>query len=152
MKTELYHDSNMVQHWLITKIQIYICSDTQTCLALCDPMDCIPPGSSVHGIFSSKNTGVGCYFLLQGIFPTQGSNLSLMHCREILYQLNHQGNRKDLTTLYKQVVIDIDTDDQMYWEIRLKPPQNLIPMENGWPEEELYLANHQLNSMPNNFA
>ena len=40
----------------------------------------------------------------------------------------------------------------MYWEVRLKLPQNLIPMENGWPEEELYLADHQLNSMPNNFA
>ena len=37
-------------------------------------MACIPPGSSVHGIFPSKNTGMGCHFLLQGIFPTQGSN------------------------------------------------------------------------------
>ena len=31
-------------------------------------------GSSVHGIFSGKNTGVGCHFLLQGSFPTQGNN------------------------------------------------------------------------------
>ena len=44
------------------------------CLTLCDTMDCTPPGSSVHGDFSSKNTGVGCHALLQGIFPTQGSN------------------------------------------------------------------------------
>ena len=36
-----------------------------------------------------KNTGVGCLFLLQGIFPTQGSNPDL-HCRQILYQLSHQ--------------------------------------------------------------
>ena len=35
--------------------------------------------------FSGKNTGVGCHFLLQGIFPTQGSNLDLLHCRQILY-------------------------------------------------------------------
>ena len=35
---------------------------------LCDPMDCSPPGSSVPG----KNTGVGCHFFLQGIFPSQG--------------------------------------------------------------------------------
>ena len=35
--------------------------------------------------FPSKNTGVGCHFLLQGIFPTQGSNLHLLHCRQILY-------------------------------------------------------------------
>ena len=37
-----------------------------------------------------KNTGVGCRFLLQGIFLTQGLNLGLQHCRQILYHLNHQ--------------------------------------------------------------
>ena len=37
-----------------------------------------------------KNTGVGCHFLLQGIFLTQGSNLYLLHCRQILYCLSHQ--------------------------------------------------------------
>ena len=40
-------------------------------------MDCSPPGSSVHGILQAKNTGVGCHALLQRIFPTQGSNLSV---------------------------------------------------------------------------
>ena len=40
--------------------------------------------------FPGKNTGVDCYSLLQGIFLTQGSNLSLLHCRQIFYQLNHQ--------------------------------------------------------------
>ena len=43
----------------------------QSCPALCDPMDCSPPGSPVHRIFPGKNTGVGWQFLLQGIFPTQ---------------------------------------------------------------------------------
>ena len=42
------------------------------------PMDCSPPGSSVHGVFPGKNTGVGCHFLLQGIIPTQGLNLGLL--------------------------------------------------------------------------
>ena len=37
-----------------------------------------------------KNTGVGCHSLLQGIFPTQGSNLGLLHRRRILYCLSHQ--------------------------------------------------------------
>ena len=37
---------------------------------LCDSMDCSPPGSSIHGIFQA---GVDCHFLLQRIFPTQGS-------------------------------------------------------------------------------
>ena len=40
--------------------------------------------------FPSKITGVGCHFLLQGIFPTQGSNPGLPHCRQMLYQLSHQ--------------------------------------------------------------
>ena len=44
-----------------------------------------PPGSSVHGISLARYTGVGCHFLLQEIFPTQGSNLGLLHCRWILY-------------------------------------------------------------------
>ena len=38
-----------------------------------------------------KNTGVGCHSLLQGIFPTRGSTLSLLHCRQILYCLSPQG-------------------------------------------------------------
>ena len=43
-----------------------------------------------------KNTGMGCYALLQGIFPTQGSNPGLWHCRQILYCLSHQGSPKIL--------------------------------------------------------
>ena len=41
------------------------------------------------------NTGVGCLFLLQGIFLTQGSNLGLPHCRQTLYRLSHQGSLLD---------------------------------------------------------
>ena len=43
-----------------------------------------------------QNTGVGSRSLLQGIFPTQGSNLGLPHCRWILYQLSHQGSPRIL--------------------------------------------------------
>ena len=39
-----------------------------------------------------KNTGVGYHFLLPGIFPTQGSKPGLLHCRQILYHLSHQGS------------------------------------------------------------
>ena len=46
----------------------------QSCPALCNSMDCTPPGSSVHGESPGKNTGVGCFALLQGIFLTQGLN------------------------------------------------------------------------------
>ena len=41
--------------------------------------------------FPGKNTRVGCHFLLQGIFPTQGLNVGLLHCRQILYFLSQQG-------------------------------------------------------------
>ena len=41
-----------------------------------------------------KNTGVGCHFLLQGIFPTQGSNPGLLHCRQILYPLSYKGSHE----------------------------------------------------------
>ena len=49
----------------------------------------------LHGLYSlwnspGQNTGVGCHFLFQGIFPTQGSNLGLSHCRQTLYSLSHQ--------------------------------------------------------------
>ena len=42
--------------------------------------------------FPGKNTGVSCYFLLQEIFPTQGLNLGLTHCRQMLYRLRHKGS------------------------------------------------------------
>ena len=59
---------------------------------LCNPMDCSPPGSSVHGDSPDKNTVVGCHALLQGIFLTQGSNPGLPHCRRIHYPLSHWGS------------------------------------------------------------
>ena len=87
------------------------CLVTQLCSALCDPMDCSSPGSSVRGILQArilewvaisssressrprdwtwvspgKNTGVGCHLFLQGIFLTQGLNPGLLHCRQTLY-------------------------------------------------------------------
>ena len=42
--------------------------------------------------FPGKSTGVGCHFLLQGIFPTQRLNLGLQHCRQMLYHLSNQGS------------------------------------------------------------
>ena len=58
---------------------------TQSCPTLCDPMD-----------YTGQNTGVGTCSLLLGIFPTQGSNPGLPHCRRIFYQLSHKGNPRIL--------------------------------------------------------
>ena len=67
-----------------------MCLVTQSCLTLRSPMDCSPPGFSVHGDSPGQNTGVGSHALLQRIFPTQGSNPGLLHCRQILYYLSHR--------------------------------------------------------------
>ena len=74
---------------------------TQSCLTLCDPLDCNPPGSSVHWDPPGKNTGVGDHSLLQGIFPTQGLNLHLLPCRQILHCLCHQGSPQRLVVRTK---------------------------------------------------
>ena len=66
----------------------------QACLILCDPMDCRPPVSSPWDS-PNKNTGVGCHFLLQGIFPTWGSNLCLLRV------LHWQGGALPLAPLVK---------------------------------------------------
>ena len=49
---------------------MYTCSVAQLCLTLCDPMDCSPPGSSVHGIFQAR-------ILEQFVFPSPGDRLDL---------------------------------------------------------------------------
>ena len=73
-------------------LNICVCSVTQSYLTLCDPMDYKLLGYSVHGIFASKNTGLGCHFLLQGIFPTQESNPHLLHWQADSLPLSHLGS------------------------------------------------------------
>ena len=55
--------------WLT--VLIFMCLVVQLCLTLCDPMDCTPPGSSVHRDSPSKNTGVGCHAPFRDL-PNQG--------------------------------------------------------------------------------
>ena len=69
---------------IISPLLCVLCVVTQSCPTLCNPMDCSLPGPSVHGDSPGKNTGWGCHAFLQGIFPTQGSNPGLPHCRQIL--------------------------------------------------------------------
>ena len=93
---------NTLLKWII-KTLLYsetslLCLVFQLCSTLCDPVDCSPPGFSVHGDSPDKNIRVGCHALLQGIFPTQESNAGLLRCRQIIYCLSHQGNQ-NLTRL-----------------------------------------------------
>ena len=71
----------------ITRLSI-----AQSCPTLCDPMDCSLPGSSVHGIFLAIVLEWIAISFSRGIFPTQGSNPGLPHCRQMLYSLSHQGS------------------------------------------------------------
>ena len=63
----------------------------QLCPTLCDPMD-----YTVHGTLQARTLELGSLSFLQGIFPTQGLNSGLPHCRQILYQLSHKGSPKIL--------------------------------------------------------
>ena len=68
----------------------------QSCSTLCDP----------HGLYSPWNTGMGSLSLLQGIFPNQGPNPGLPHCRRILYQLSHKGSPHTLKASIKKMLRD----------------------------------------------
>ena len=65
---------------LLMKVKV-----AQWCPTLCDPIRLYSPWNS-----PGQNTGVDSLSLLQGIFPTQGLNSGLPHCRQILYQLSHK--------------------------------------------------------------
>ena len=72
----------LYSYFRVTTNALMLCLVAQLCPSLCDSIRDSP----------GKNTGVGCHALLQGIFPTQGSHPGLPHCRQILYQLSHQGS------------------------------------------------------------
>ena len=67
----------------------------------CESRSVVSDSLRPHGLYSpwkspGQNTGVGSLSLLQGIFPTQGSNPGLPHCRWILYQLSHKESSRIL--------------------------------------------------------
>ena len=74
----------------------HVCLVAQSCPTLCDPMDCSPPDSSVHGILQAGILEWVAMPSPQGFFTTQGSNPGLPHCRQILYLLSHQENPRIL--------------------------------------------------------
>ena len=69
----------------------FICAKLHSRVRLCDPMDCSPPGSSVHGIFQVRILEwVATPFSRGSSWPRLNSGL--LHCRWILYHLSHQGS------------------------------------------------------------
>ena len=87
-----------IHHSAFKGIYVFVCMCVCVCvlvvqsyLTLCDPMD-IACLASLSMEFSRQEYGVGSHCLLQGIFPTHGSNPGFLHCRQILYHLSHQGS------------------------------------------------------------
>ena len=88
------------------------------------PLDGSPPGFPVHGILQARILE----FLLQGIFPTQGSNPGLLHCRWILYQLSHQGSPRILEWVVYPFSSVIFPTQELNWGL-LHCRQILLPTE-----------------------
>ena len=87
-KTHEYSHCSIVSHFRVEQKKVefrlnskYLWSHCAqlllSCPTLCDPMDCSPPDSSVHGDLQARIVVMGCHALLQGIFPAQGSKLRL---------------------------------------------------------------------------
>ena len=85
--TDLVH----IPYWFRERC-VYLVA--QSCLTLGDRVDYSLLDSSVHGDSPGKNTGVGCHALLQGIFPTQGSNPGLLTVGSF-FRLIHQGRSRE---------------------------------------------------------
>ena len=88
-----------IKTMLTTKLHSYVCCVFSHSVVSNSLQPHSLPGSLVHGDSPGKNTGVGCHEAwrrLQGIFPTQELNPGLLHCRQILYYLSHQGSPRIL--------------------------------------------------------
>ena len=103
--------------------------------------------------FPGNNTGVGCYFLFQGIFPTQGLDPNLLNCRQALYHLSHQGSqevskrglwrktkrKKDMLVLVEQRASTVNKTSVVpsyhgyfYFEVRF-PPSLIVQLVKNPP-------------------
>ena len=82
--------------------------------------------------FPSKNTGVGRHSLLHGIFPTQGSNMYLQYCRQILYYLSHQGNCWRLEVFFIVLSCFGKSIDAMVVELKSLIPCWMVSQNYCW--------------------
>ena len=97
----------------------------QSCPILCDPMKLYSPWNS-----PGQSTGVGSLSLLQGVFPTQGSNPGLLHCRQILYQLSHKGS---------PVIKNPPTNAECLRDAGSIPWVGKIPWRRAWQPTPVFL-------------
>ena len=81
-------ETRSLSHWTTS----CCCLVDKSCLTLCDSMDCSPARHLCPWDFLGKSTGVGGHLLLQGIFPAQGLNWSLLHWQVGCLPWSHEGN------------------------------------------------------------
>ena len=110
-----------ISHWMLSHVWLFV-----------TPWTCSLLGSSVHEDSPGRNTVVDCHALLQGIFPTQGWNSGLSHCRRILYHLSHQGSPGKSP---KQLIFLKHPDAGKDWGQE----------EKGTTEDEMVGWHHRLN-------
>ena len=130
---------------------------------VCESRSVMSDSLRSHGLYSSmnslgQNTGVGSLFLLQGIFPTQGLNPGLPHCRQILYQMSHKASpRKPEWVAYpfssgsswprNQTRVSCAAGCFFTnWAIREAPIKSLLP--NWWEREHNSTEVEQIPSHP----
>ena len=77
--------------WCVHPVKVKVLA-ALSCPTLCNPMNCSPPGSSVHGILQAKILEWVAILFSRGIFLTQGPNPGLLHCRQTFYHLSQQGS------------------------------------------------------------
>ena len=122
---------------------------SQSYLILCLSMDrSLPAPLSTE--FSSKNTGMGSHSLLQGIFLTQGSNPGLLHCRQILDHVNHQGSPRinHIIALKKKILGRVNQSYQL--AVDWKHSQSQVPLcqKRASLTHRSFLKTNLLSSVP----
>ena len=108
--------------WSRSVVSDSVTSRTVACTRLLHPWD-----------FLCKSTGVGCHFFLQGIFPTQGLNPGLPHCRQMLYCLSHQGINIDIYinfTLYILYIHMVPLLQNGIWHSSMYKPSSQLRLQN----------------------
>ena len=113
--------------WLYSKLPVLSLLNATSAPGILDPLyihSLMKQFPLIISLYNSpgKKTGVGCHFLLQGIFPKQGSNLGVVHARQILYCLTQQGS--PLSICAKSLVVSDSLQPYGLYLVRLFSPWN----------------------------
>ena len=89
----------------------------QSCLTLCNPVDCSLPGSFVHGILQARIQEWIAISFSRGSSPTQGSNPGLLHCRQMLYPLSHHDCTVEMRNRFKGLGLIDRVPNELWMEV-----------------------------------